>query len=517
MATAAELQAQIAACRADFARAEGEREQAQQERELAEERQRLRRVLEHAQLMLSNKKEAVQHQRNMQNYIDRDILGPHFYAPEVGRDCVNPYPLPHGSTATSARSEKQTTIELHKTQRHMMNCNSDVLTGELEWSIKGMTWLADTLFQVEESYAESSTLRVGQHGFRLGYHPDTGSMGFHNQRASLAIIHAAQGPADGIAFRYKLTIKSESREYVQWGDDGHNCTSDDVDDFLFGPDVCSESEIPDGIFGLTHHQLIDSEWVVDDALTVKLHVSVRPLVEPKETTQNMEAVIDVPAPTLSDDLLALLGSGASSDVTFTVQGEDVHAHSAILSARSEVLQRQFACGMQESASKKVAIEDCDPMVFKAFLRYLYSDDFLAMEKFIKEEKTDSSSSTAESGLNGSLTTVVQQLLALSHKYQLSRLQLWCEVKLSANISVENVCTVLCQAHLYTAKNLERKCLDFIKQNVNEVFTTETYSSLTQMWPPVSLKITAHLANVPDEKTVKAIEVQQKTRKRKHDD
>jgi len=71
--------------------------------------------------------------------------------------------------------------------------------------------------------------------------------------------------------------------------------------------------------------------------------------------------------------------------------------------------------------------------------------------------------------------------------------------------------------LYTATNLEKRCLELIKQNMKEVFATEAFTSLHQKWPQVALKITAHIANVPEEKTVEAIEVQLKTGKRKRDD
>jgi len=104
---------------------------------------------------------------------------------------------------------------------------------------------------------------------------------------------------------------------------------------------------------------------------------------------------------------------------------------------------------------------------------------------------------------------VQQLLALAHKYQLSRLQLWCERELAGNISSDNVCSVLCQAHLYTASQLEKKCLEFVKQNAQEVIGSEAFQSLLQKWPAVGLLVTAHLAHVQLS--------EQRTGKRKRDD
>ena len=64
-------------------------------------------------------------------------------------------------------------------------------------------------------------------------------------------------------------------------------------------------------------------------------------------------------------------SGIVSDVTVVVQGEEIQMHSFVLSARSEVFQRQLSSGMQETKSKEIIIEDSEPVIFKAFLRYLY--------------------------------------------------------------------------------------------------------------------------------------------------
>merc|ERR1712216_495982 len=109
-----------------------------------------------------------------------------------------------------------------------------------------------------------------------------------------------------------------------------------------------------------------------------------------------------------------------------------------------------------------------------------------------------------------------QLLALSHKYQVARLQVWCEKELCAQISIEDVCSVLSQAHLYDATQLQKSCLDFIKANMKDVVKTDAFVRLGQDWPQVSLKITLHLAEVPENIATMAIEKHQTARKRKRD-
>merc|ERR1711924_27617 len=105
----------------------------------------------------------------------------------------------------------------------------------------------------------------------------------------------------------------------------------------------------------------------------------------------------------------------------------------------------------------------------------------------------------------------QQLLAVSHKYQVLRLSLWCESQLCECISVEHVCPLLCQAHLYEAKELEKTCLEFIRVNMNDVANTDAFASLGNKWPQVSLKITLHNAFVPDGTAASVVEKQENAR------
>merc|ERR1712046_138158 len=113
--------------------------------------------------------------------------------------------------------------------------------------------------------------------------------------------------------------------------------------------------------------------------------------------------------------------------------------------------------------------------------------------------------------------VLQQLLSLSHKYQINRLRLWCEHELCERIRVEDVCSVLCQAHLYEAKTLEERCLDYVKAHIDEVVQTEAFACLSQDWPQVSLKIILHNSRVSERSAAAAVENQQNVRKRKRDD
>lgn len=519
MTTAVEIQSEIEACDVDIQRKDAEVAQAQEERALAVERQRLRRILDRKQYELATRTKKLTTLHDERNSIDNDNSGPHEFAVGVGdpRFAFQEFP-PNAKWEISPRSARS-----HESRHVTMDCASAVRTGDMEWSIKGFSWLEEALSVEDLDYACSRSIIIDRHGFQLVYHPGKGRMGCNSQRASLAILHEdCHGSDGGVAFRWKLMVKNRNHEYVQWGDDGRELRLEGDDLYLYGPDVCAVGDIPTGVFGLTHQQLMKSEWVADDVLTVKLQIEVRTEKPPEEKCEDAGDMVEEPSSLLIHNLLALLDSGANSDVTFMVQGEAVQAHSPILSAQSKVLQTQFACGMQESTSKSVTIEDCEPLVFKAFLRYLYSDRFSALENVL-QAKMDDGTASGDSSLAGSsmkgaaITPAMQQLLALAHKYDLARLQAWCERTLKSNISIDNVCPMLCQAHLYTATNLEKKCLEVIQHNMTEVIATEAFASLVQRWPQVSVKITAHLAKVPKEKTAAAVDVQEKTRKRKRED
>merc|ERR1719217_386518 len=146
---------------------------------------------------------------------------------------------------------------------------------------------------------------VAGHYFTLWYDPAKEEMGCHGQVGSLVIFHEEVPNSPGVVFRYKIWIKSKEQGYVQWGDQGSVCMTDDTDGMIFGPDVCTKPHVPSGIFCMSHAQLQQSEWVIDDMLTAKLEVEVRPDV-PVDEQDSLSDNIEVPPSRLLDNLLLLL-------------------------------------------------------------------------------------------------------------------------------------------------------------------------------------------------------------------
>lgn len=371
-----------------------------------------------------------------------------------------------------------------------------------------MSWLVNTLKQTGISYAESLDFKVGpNHLFALVYNPDGGPVGETDwQQGSLAIVQQTHGQ---LAVRYKLYIQNASGTYVQWGDAGDDCYPDeDTYGHAFGPDVTIDvgnGLRPTGIFGLTHKELLQSEWVSSDTLTVKCEIEVRPPVDGGYVPLSLSQSIHVPRGSLGSNLASLLDDAKYSDITFIVQGESLKAHSQILCARSEVFETQLNSGLRESLSKEIVVEDCDLAGFRVLLNFLYTDDFSCVDEMVKAA-TASSSCESESASNARMS-LLQNVLAASHRYQVVRLRSWCEHQLCGFIRVNDVLSVLCQAHLYEAKQLEEACLSFIKKNMNSVVVTSKYGSLSNDWPEVMLKISIYTTGVSESSAGPALEAQ----------
>jgi len=320
---------------------------------------------------------------------------------------------------------------------------------------------------------------------------------------TLAIMHI-ESPTGGLIFRYRIFVRRKGGDFVQWGNDGYVCSpNDDVDSAAFGPDVPDGgSASPQGIFGLSHDELLKSEWVENDTLSVRFELEVRLPIKLEDIDDIPKASrVEVPSTTMPTELLALLDSGRSSDVVIQVEGETIHAHSQILSSRSAVFEKLLNGGMRESVSKEIRIDDCSALIFKAVLRFLYTDDFSCMEEATPKESSSSPAVCRAAWL--------QHVLAVSHKYALARLQAWCEQKLCESITVDEACPILCQAHLYGATQLMNACLSFIREHYAAVVVTEKFGSLAKEWPEVMLKINICVAGVSEASAKPAIAASQR--------
>lgn len=510
MATAEEVQVQIAAAQRSLDAARERGQQVQKEIVDATERQRLRRILDGIEARVFSLKSHNEFCNLHRQSIDADELGLHLSEVVPGSGSV------HSKIEPCRRGPCQ--------QGNVDDWSKSVVKTEYVWKLKGMSWLTHGLDQIGEDTALSDTFKAGQEVFRIVYmpRPDQGVIGTgvkhgaaEHQIGSLALCHLRN---NGITLRYKFFIKRAGGDFVQWGDTTDECHPDwEEENKAFGPDVQvrlgdDAFDYPIGVFGLKHEDLLNSEWVGQDTLTVKVSVEVR---RPTDSDASaIESIADIPDATLGANFLALLQDGKCSDVTFMVDGQQIKAHSQILCARSEVFDRELNCGLKESVSWEVVIVDCDAVAFKGFLGFLYTDDFCHIEELVKANTGGGASSSTDCDLNDTRISNIQNLLTLSHTYQVRRLQLWCQQQLGKCICLQHVCSVLRQAHLYEAKNLEKACLSFIAENMEALVATPSFGRFTEEWPEVVLKIAMFTAGLPESKAAAVLEAHQLSRKKR---
>ncbi|CAE7253715.1 BPM6 [Symbiodinium sp. CCMP2592] len=474
--TTNELQAEIETTKLRLQAAEARSREIDEEILRATERQRLRRELEQLQEKLDDRTQANLADEAFTRDIDADEDG----------DFVA---LPPSGQAVPQHTQKSSVFAVEDV---CTNFGHKILKGEFTWNLLSMSWLQTALLQERRPFADCGMCLADAISFKFVYNPSAGPLGCmtHGKHicGSLAIRSFAFVP-DGpltlqYALRYSIYVKKSNGDFVQWGSTRDVVLSSDSYGLAHGPDVHVEGSPPAaiGVFGLTHEQLLQSEWVHDDTLTLKFVLEVRC---PGILRTEVAAVdsVDVPEPTLHRDTLALLEEAGCSDMQFRVQDRVIPAHSQVLCARSEVLKKQLNSGMQESKSKVIMIEDCNVVTFKAFLRFLYTDTLPTAEELAAEP---SSQNLKEDGSRH--PSPMEALWTVSHKYQVERLQRWCEAQLCKQLSSERVCSILRQAHVFEATQLEKVCLSYIKDNFAEVLKLQAYSDLMSKWPEVALKV-----------------------------
>eukprot|EP00931_Biecheleriopsis_adriatica_P115436 TRINITY_DN91220_c0_g1_i1.p1 TRINITY_DN91220_c0_g1~~TRINITY_DN91220_c0_g1_i1.p1 ORF type:complete len:616 (+),score=133.77 TRINITY_DN91220_c0_g1_i1:72-1919(+) len=491
MSTLEELKAQIEEARRVGRLLDEERVELQNNVSAAEERQRLRRILDEIHLENQGKRIDNTCFRGQQRMVDEDKAGPHM--PRWGA---------HNQGSLSKAPQKEPCYV--DCDEDVANCRFNVFKKEHVWKIEGMSWLKSTLKQAERHWVKSQLIQVGPQGgpdevgeFQIHYTPYgvEDRVCFHNdeddfysnlQVGSLAVCYWGEG---GIAFRHRLYIKQRG-EFVQWGEQGDVCdthTGSTCIGRAFGPDVQKVTDKPlrpIGVFGLSHDDLLKSDWIEDDVLTVKLELEVRTDLF-CAAVEYVSSYVDVPPSDIIANWRDLLRDGKHSDITFIVDGERIEAHSLVLSMRSEVFDRLLHGGMRESLEREVHVDECDATAFRSLLDFLYTDEFCCMEKMLKDRPTEERSSS------------LQSVLAMSHRYQIMRLQLWCEHQLSNCMTVEDVCQITCQAYLFEARQLMQACLDFIKVHFAQVVATPSFGRLSTEWPEVLISINISLAGITE--------------------
>ncbi|KAH3708324.1 RCC1 and BTB domain-containing protein 1-like isoform X2 [Dreissena polymorpha] len=145
----------------------------------------------------------------------------------------------------------------------------------------------------------------------------------------------------------------------------------------------------------------------------------------------------------------------TSDVKFKVEGKEICVHKSILKIRCEHFRSMFQPCWDESGKDVVEITQYPFIVYKAFLKYLYTDQL----DLLPEDAIG--------------------LLDLANSYCEPHLKRKCEQIIRHGISVHNVAMLYAAAIKYEAKELEDFCFRFSLNHMTAVTQTCAFEELDE--------------------------------------
>ena len=205
------------------------------------------------------------------------------------------------------------------------------------------------------------------------------------------------------------------------------------------------------------------KYVKEDSLTLNCKLTY-------EVENNISLQAKVPRLEEPDEdhitrqLGVLLNTGRMSDISFVIERQKFKAHKNILSTRSQIFSEMFEINGMVSPLETLKIEDCEPKVFEAMLRFIYTDEISETEEIAKK------------------------LLPLAKKYQVKLLQKKCEEILLNYISTENCAEMLLLADTQEALLLKKDALDYFRHHSGEIFKTTGWKTLRQTRPHLGVEI-----------------------------
>ncbi|XP_048534179.1 BTB/POZ and MATH domain-containing protein 2-like [Triticum urartu] len=200
----------------------------------------------------------------------------------------------------------------------------------------------------------------------------------------------------------------------------------------------------------------------------------------------------------------LLQTKVGADVTFEVSGETFTAHRCVLAARSKVFMAQLFGPRKggTTTSGVIHIKDMRANVFRALLRFIYTDSFPEIEKDDMEE--EEVSQVLEGGQKEEATEDemwiqwIQDLFVAADRYDLRRLKCISERQLSDSIGVSSVMSTLALAEQHHCHGLKEACLKFIQVQspscLQTVTTTDGWDHVVSTYPSVLKELFVKLAS-----------------------
>ncbi|CAM0902618.1 unnamed protein product [Alopecurus aequalis] len=185
-----------------------------------------------------------------------------------------------------------------------------------------------------------------------------------------------------------------------------------------------------------------------------------------------------PSAFLHQHLEDLLKNGEGADVKFTVDGQLFCAHKCVLAARSPVFKAELLGPMKEGTARCIQIDDMQPAIFEALLRFIYTDCLPEKRKFYE-------------------AAAMQHLLVATDRYGVDMLKFICETRLAETIDVDSVAATLALAEQYSCSQLRRACIGFVASPdmLGAIMRTDGFRHLVASCPSVMEQILEQVSRV----------------------
>lgn len=154
---------------------------------------------------------------------------------------------------------------------------------------------------------------------------------------------------------------------------------------------------------------------------------------------------------LSRNFKELCLSGCRTNVKLKVKGQEFHAHTSILGARSPVFDAMFDSEMTEKNSGVVDIPDLDPESFLDFLLFMYTGKFDVL--------------TPKNALD---------LYKASDKYNVNDIKEECSLRLASWLTLDNILDVVILASTHEETDLLNIATKYFIKNAKDIFEKEKW-------------------------------------------
>ncbi|XP_004503177.1 BTB/POZ and MATH domain-containing protein 3 [Cicer arietinum] len=349
---------------------------------------------------------------------------------------------------------------------------SETVNGSHELTIKGYS-LAKGMGPGK--YITSDTFTVGGYDWAVYFYPDGKNPEDNSVYVSVFIALASDGT--DVRALFKLTLLDQTPK------GNHKVHSHFDRPLESGPYTLKYRGSMWGYKRFFRRSLLEnSEYLKNDCLVMHCTVGVV-----KTRFEGSKQGVIVPAPDMGRDFKSLFESQVGCDMVFKVKSESFKAHKLILAARSPVFRAQFFGLVGDPCLEEVVVEDIEPFIFKAMLLFIYSDKLPDIDEVMGSIPMCS------------YTVMVQHLLAAADLYNLDRLKMLCESKLSEEINTETVATTLALAEQHHCPQLKAICLKFIANptNLGAVMQSEAFLHLKESCPSMLLELLETFASVDD--------------------